>query len=66
MNKRQIVELVVGVAGTTKQAIEGAVGTMFESIAGAGALARGEDATVAGFGRFVRTERPLTGTIPCG
>ena len=64
MNKRQIVELVAGEAGTTNQAAEGALGTVFESIAAA--LARGEDVTVAGLGRFVRTERPLTGAIPCG
>ena len=56
MKKRDMVERVVGEAGIAKQAAEAAVGAVFASIAES--LARGEDVTVVGFGRFVRTERP--------
>lgn len=56
MKKRDVVGRVAGEAGITKQAAEAAVGAVFASIAEA--LARGEDVAVAGFGRFVRTERP--------
>ena len=56
MKKRDMVERVAGEAGVAKQTAEAAVGAVFGSIAEA--LARGEDVTVAGFGRFVRTERP--------
>ena len=56
MRKRDIVDRVAGEAGITKQAAEAAVGAVFGSIAEA--LARGEDVTVTGFGRFSRTERP--------
>ena len=56
MKKRDIVERVAGEAGMSKQAAEAAVGTVFASITEA--LARGEDVTVAGFGRFARTSRP--------
>lgn len=45
-----------GEAGITKQVADAAVGAVFASIAEA--LARGEDVTVAGFGRFARTDRP--------
>ena len=56
MKKADIVERVAGAAGIEKRAADAAVGAVFASIAGA--LARGEDVTVAGFGRFARTERP--------
>ena len=56
MKKRDIVERVAGEAGIAKQVADAAVGAVFASIAEA--LARGEDVTVAGFGRFARTERP--------
>lgn len=56
MRKRDVVERVADEAGTTKQAAEAAVGAVFASITEA--LARGDDVTIAGFGRFVRTERP--------
>lgn len=56
MKKRDIVERVAGEAGIAKQAAEAAVGAVFASIAGA--LARGGDVVVAGFGRFTRAERP--------
>ena len=56
MKKRDVVERVAGEAGITKQAAEAAVGAVFASIADA--LGRGDDVTLAGFGRFARTERP--------
>ena len=56
MNKRDIVERVAGEADIGKQAAEAAVEAVFASIVGA--LARGEDVAVAGFGRFARTDRP--------
>ena len=56
MRKQDIVERAAGEAGITKQAAGAAVGAVFASIVEA--LARGEDVTVAGFGRFARTERP--------
>ena len=56
MKKRDIVERVAGEAGIAKQAAEAAVGAVFASIADA--LARGEDVTVTGFGRFARNDRP--------
>ena len=56
MKKADIVERVAGEAGIAKRAADAAVGAVFASIAEA--LARGEDVAVAGFGRFVRTERP--------
>ena len=55
MKKRDVVERVAGEAGITKQAAEAAVGAVFASIAEA--LARGDDVSIAGFGRFMRTER---------
>ena len=55
MKKRDMVERVAGEAGIAKGAAEAAVGAVFASIAEA--LARGEEVTVAGFGRFARTER---------
>lgn len=55
VKKWNIVECVVGEAGMTKRSAEGAVKAMFATIAGA--LARGEDATVAGFGGFSRKSR---------
>ncbi len=56
MTKRDIAERVAGEAGMSKQAAEAAVGAVFASIADA--LARGEDVTVTGFGRFARNDRP--------
>ena len=56
MRKSDIVAHVAGQAGIAKQAADAAVGAVFASISEA--LARGEDVAVAGFGRFVKTERP--------
>ena len=56
MNKADVVQHVASEGAMTKQAAEAAVGAVFASIAEA--LARGEDVSVAGFGRFVRSERP--------
>ena len=56
MKKSDIVERVAGDAGIAERAAHAAVGAVFASIDEA--LARGEDVTVAGFGRFARTERP--------
>ena len=56
MKKSDIVERVAGEAGVTKSAAEDAVGAVFSAIAGA--LARGEEVTVAGFGKFSRKNRP--------
>ena len=56
MKKTEIVERAAGEAGIAKQAAQAAVDAVFASIADA--LARGEDVTVAGFGRFSRTARP--------
>ena len=56
MKKTEIVERVAGEAGMTKQAAEAAVGAVFASIAEA--LARGEDVSIVGFGRFSRKDRP--------
>ena len=56
MMKRDVVERVADEAGITKQAAEVAVAGVFASIAEA--LASGDDVTIAGFGRFARTERP--------
>ncbi|MCY4502597.1 MAG: HU family DNA-binding protein [Alphaproteobacteria bacterium] len=56
MRKADIVEFVASEGAMTKRDADAAVGAVFASIAEA--LARGEDVTVAGFGRFARTERP--------
>lgn len=56
MKKADIVERVAREAGIANRTADAAVGAVFASIAEA--LARGEDVGVAGFGRFVRTERP--------
>ena len=56
MKKGDIADHVASDGGITKRAAEAAVSAVFAWIAEA--LARGEDITVAGFGRFVRTERP--------
>ena len=56
MKKTEIVERAAGEAGITKQAAQAAVDAVFASIADA--LARGEDVSVTGFGRFSRNERP--------
>lgn len=55
MRKREIVERVAVEAGIAKQTAAVAVGTVFASVAEA--LARSEDVTVTGFGRFARPER---------
>ena len=56
MKKAEIVECVSGEAGITKQVAQAAVGSVFDAIAGA--LARGEDVSIVGFGRFSRKDRP--------
>ena len=56
MKKRDIVDRVAGEAGTTKHAAQAAVGSVFASIVEA--LARGEDVSVTGFGRFSWKDRP--------
>ena len=56
MKKTEIVERVAGDAGIAKQAAGAAVDAVFASIAEA--LARGEDVSVAGFGKFSRNDRP--------
>ena len=56
MKKSDIVERVAGEADMSKLAAEAAVGAVFASIADA--LARGEDVTVTGFGKFTRNDRP--------
>ena len=56
VKKSDIVERVAGEAGVTRSAAEDAVRAVFSAIAGA--LARGEDVTVAGFGKFSRKSRP--------
>ncbi len=56
MKKSDIVECVAGEAGMTKQAAEDAVAAAFTAIAGA--LARGEDVAIAGFGKFSSKSRP--------
>ncbi|MDE2789146.1 MAG: HU family DNA-binding protein [Paracoccaceae bacterium] len=56
MKKAEIVERVAGEAGITKQAAQTTVGGVFDS--NAEALARGEDVSNVGFGRFSRKDRP--------
>ena len=56
MKKAEIVERVAGEAGIGKQAAQAAVGGVFDAIAEA--LARGEDVSIVGFGRFSRKDRP--------
>ena len=56
MKKAEIVERVAGEAGITKQAAQAAVGSVFDAIAEA--LARDEDVSIVGFGRFTRKDRP--------
>lgn len=56
MKKSDMVERVAGEAGMTKQAAETAVDDVFAAIAEA--LARGEDVTVIGFGKFSTNSRP--------
>ena len=56
MKRGDIVAHVAGEGAMTKQAAETAVSALFASISEA--LGRGEDVTIAGFGRFARTERP--------
>ncbi len=52
MKETEIVERVAGEAGFGKQA---AVGAVFASVAEV--LARGEDVSIVGFGRFFRSDR---------
>ena len=56
MKKTEIVERVAGEAGIAKEVAQAAVGAVFASITEA--LARGEDVSVVGFGRFSRNDRP--------
>ena len=56
MKRADIVAHVASEGAMTKQAAETAVGAVFASISEA--LARGEDVTVTGFGRFARIDRP--------
>ena len=56
MKKAEIVERVAGEAGIARQAAQAAVGRVFDAIAEA--LARGEDVSIVGFGRFSRKDRP--------
>ena len=56
MNRRDIAERVAGEAGIGRQAADVAVAAVFAAMAEA--LARGEDVSVAGFGRFARKDRP--------
>ena len=56
MKRTDIVAHVASEGAMTKQAAESAAGAVFASISEA--LARGEDVTVAGFGRFARPDRP--------
>ena len=56
MKKADIVAHVAREETMTKRTAEAAVDDVFASIVEA--LARGEDVTVAGFGRFARTSRP--------
>ncbi len=63
VKKADIVERVVE-ADMTRRVAKGAVGAVFAAIAGA--LARSEDATVAGFGKFSRKSRSgREGRNPC-
>ena len=56
MKKTEIVERVAGEAGIAKQVAQAAVGAVFAPITEA--LARDEDVSVVGFGRFSRNDRP--------
>jgi DNA-binding protein HU-beta len=56
MEKSDFAECAAGEAGKTKRAAGGTVRAVFSVITGA--LVRGEDVTVAGFGRFFRKSRP--------
>ena len=56
MKKRDVVERVADETGIGKQAAEAVVGAVFALIAEA--LARGDDVTVTGFGKFARIDRP--------
>ena len=55
MNKHELVSHVAAGTSVTKADAERLVGAVFSAIAGA--LARGEPVTVAGFGKFVVRER---------
>ena len=56
MKKAEIVEREAGEAGITKQAAQAAVGGVVDAIAEA--LARGENVSIVGSGRFFRKDRP--------
>ena len=56
MKKTEIIERAAGDAEIGKQAAGAAVDAVFASIAEA--LARGEDVSVVGFGKFSRNDRP--------
>ncbi len=55
MNKQDIIERVRDVLGSTRADAERAVNTVVETIVGA--VARGEEVSVAGLGTFRRRER---------
>jgi DNA-binding protein HU-beta len=55
MNKQSLVEKVNEVLGTTKVQAEQVVDTVFDTIAGA--LKKGDDVSVAGFGIFTVKKR---------
>ena len=66
MNKKELINAVAEVMGTTKKAAGEAVDAVFGVIADA--MAEGNDVAVSGFGKFVVAERaerqgrnPLTG-----
>ena len=64
MNKSETVGRVAGRMGLSKPAAEGAVDTVLAAIGEA--LAKGEDARIAGFGTFTtRTRRARTDRNPC-
>ncbi|MDE0150828.1 MAG: HU family DNA-binding protein [Rhodospirillaceae bacterium] len=63
MNKSDLIERVADEAGMTKQVTGIAVEGVFSATAEG--LARGEDVTVVGFGKFSTTSRPArTGRNP--
>ena len=56
MKNTEIAERVAGKAGITKETAQAAVGAVFDTIGEA--LARSEDDSIVGFGRFSKTGRP--------
>ena len=65
MNKKELINAVAEVMGTTKKAAGEAVDTVFGVIADA--MAEGNDVAVSGFGKFVVADVPeRTGIIQMG